>query len=69
MSERDRRILKSTIKKNRHIPTAKRNEIWKQLINKDVSKYACLREIKKLGYKFCKVNLIFRNLNFCKFYI
>lgn len=48
-SDRDRRILRKIVKKDRRSTAASITLEWKHLIKKQVSRDTCIREIKKNG--------------------
>lgn len=65
-TDRDRRSLRKILKNDRHatLPLYNITLEWKNAIKKQVSRDTCIREMKKMGYKFYKVILIIFPLYF-----
>lgn len=60
----DRRTLRRLIKQKRFSTASSLNDRWRASIKKGVPKSTCIREVKKLGYKFSTV--IFEWMKVCQ---
>lgn len=56
-TDRGLRALKKIVSQNRHTTAANITVKLREAINKDVSVDTCKRSLKKIGFKFYKVNL------------